>query len=109
MDLEQTSEQSIIKAIRLLLDEKRASLAVMRTGILIIVVQLFALSILITTSRHYEIVEVKHMAVLFFSLNAFLFLLAMYLIISSLLRIRRNDRSIERLKKRNKRIAELIE
>lgn len=102
-------EQSIIKGIRLLLEEKRASLAVMRTGILIIVIQLFALSILISTSRHYEIIEVEHMAILFFVLNAFLIFLALYLIISSLIRIRRNDRSIQKLKRKNERIAELVE
>lgn len=102
-------EETVIKAIRLLLEEKQASLSVLRTGILIIVIQLFTLSILISTSRHYEIIEVKHMATVFFILNAFLIFLALYLVFSSLMRIRRNDRSIQKLKKKNERIAELLE
>jgi hypothetical protein len=51
-------ERLLIDEVQLLLDEKRAFLSMMRTGIFILIAQLLIISILIATSRFYEIINV---------------------------------------------------
>ena len=53
------SETVILSEIQLVLAEKRTSLATMRTGITVFVLPLSVLSVLIATSRYYDIVHVK--------------------------------------------------
>jgi hypothetical protein len=50
-------ERLLIDEVQLLLDEKRAFLSMMRTGIFILIAQLLIISILIATSRFYEIIN----------------------------------------------------
>ena len=98
-------EGVIINEIRVILEEKRTSLSVMRTGIAIFVVQIFIFGFLIATSKFYHFLEVMHMSIPFYIINACLMLLAYYLIVTSLIRIRRYDRSITELKRKHRRIA----
>ena len=102
-------EGVIINEIRVLLEEKRTSLSVMRTGIAIFVVQIIIFGILIAESKSYHFLEVLHMTIPFYIINACLMLLAYYLIITSLIRIRRHDRIISELKKKHQSIAELMD
>jgi nitrogen fixation/metabolism regulation signal transduction histidine kinase len=99
------NERVIIDDIQVLLEEKRTSLSVMRTGIAIFVVQIFIFGFLIATSKFYHFLEVMHMSIPFYIINACLMLLAYYLIVTSLIRIRRSDRSITELKRKHRRIA----
>jgi uncharacterized membrane protein YdbT with pleckstrin-like domain len=103
------TEHAIIDEIRVLLEEKRMSLSVMRTGIAIFVVQILILGFLIATSKSYHFLEVMHMTIPFYIINACLMLLAYYLIITSLLRIRGYDRIISQLKRKHRSIAEFID
>ena len=103
------TEHAVIDEIQLLLEEKRMSLSVVRTGIAIFVFQVLILGVLIATSKSYHFLEVMHMTVPFFLINACLTLLAYYLIISALLRIRGNDRIISQLKKKHRHIAEFMD
>ena len=103
------TEHVIIEEIQVLLEEKRMSLSVMRTGIAIFVVQILILGFLIATSKSYHFLEVMHMTVPFYIINACLMLLAYYLIITSLLRIRGYDRIITQLKKKHRKIAEFMD
>jgi uncharacterized membrane protein YidH (DUF202 family) len=103
------NECSIIDEIQVLLEEKRTSLSVMRTGIAIFIVQMFIFGFLIATSRSYHFLEVMHLTIPFYIINACLMMLAYYLIIFSLIRIRRHDRTITELKKRHRRVAELMD
>jgi membrane protein YdbS with pleckstrin-like domain len=102
-------ERLLIDEVQLLLDEKRAFLSLMRTGIFILIAQLLIISILIATSRFYEIISVLHMIIPFYALNIALALLGCYLIIHAFFRLRHYDYAILQLKKKHRRIAELVD
>ena len=106
---ENENERVIIEDIQVLLEEKRTSLMVMRTGIAIFVFQIFIFGFLIATSKFYHFLEVMHMSIPFYIINACLMVLAYYLIITSLIRTRRYDRIITELKKKHRRISGLID
>jgi hypothetical protein len=53
-DEQETSDGTIIAEIQLLLAEKRTSLAVLRTGITMAILPLSVMSLLVATSRYYE-------------------------------------------------------
>ena len=106
---ENETEHAVIDEIQMLLEEKRLSLSAIRTGIAIFVVQVLILGFLIATSKSYRFLEVMHMTIPFYLINACLMLLAYYLIINALLRIRGNDRIIRRLKKKHRNIAEFMD
>jgi uncharacterized membrane protein YkgB len=59
--LDHDSDNIIINEIQLLLAEKRTSLATLRTGITVLVLPLSALSLLIATSKYYNILHVMHL------------------------------------------------
>lgn len=103
------SETIILNEIQLILAEKRTSLATMRTGITVFVLPLSVLSVLIATSRYYDIVHVKFLFVPLMILNGVLILLGSYLIIRSVIRIHRNDQRIKRLTQKNSRFADIID
>ena len=56
-------ETIIIGEVQLLLAEKRTSLAAMRTGIAVFVLPLTVMSVLIATSRYYDVVHVMNLLV----------------------------------------------
>jgi uncharacterized membrane protein YkgB len=99
----------IINEIQLLLAERRTSLAAMRTGIAVFVLPLSVLSVLIATSRYYDIVHVMHLLLPLMVLCAALVVLGAYLIIRAIIRIRRQDRHIVAIKRKHSRIAEFID
>ena len=107
---EQTASDSvIINEVQLLLAEKRTSLATMRRGIAFFALPLSVLSILIATSKYYNVMQVMHLFVPLLASNAALALLGSHLIIQSMIRIRRYDRLILRLRRKHSQIAEFIE
>jgi membrane protein YdbS with pleckstrin-like domain len=102
-------EALLINEVQLLLAEKRTSLSVMRTGITVLVLPLSVLSVLIATSRYYEVLTVIHLIVPLFTLCTGLVVLGIYLIHRSMRRIWRYDHGIQELKKRHGRLAEFID
>ena len=103
------SETIIINEVQLLLAEKRTSLAAMRTGIAVYALPMTVISLLIATSKHYDIVYVMHLLVPLLILCAALVLLGSYLIIRSIMRLHRYDRHISAIKRKHSTIAELID
>lgn len=106
---ESDSESIIINEIQLILAEKRTSLAGLRTGIAVLVIPLSVLSLLIATSRYYDIVHVKSLFVPLMLLNLALVILGSYLIIRSIIRIHHHDRIIKQIKGKNSRLAGFID
>ena len=102
-------EVVIIDAIQILLEEKRTSLAVMRTGIAVFIIQMLASAFLIATAKTHQFQELIHMTIPFYTINLFLLVLASYLVMSSLSHIRRYDRIILGLKKKHRRISDLMD
>ena len=99
----------VLNEMQLLLAEKRTSLSAMRTGIAVFAFPLSVLSVLIATSKSYEIHEVLHWLVPLILLNLGLVVLGIYLITRAVMRIRHYDRMIDNLKNKYARHAELLD
>jgi len=108
-DLNAILDTQTFNEVQLLLAEKRTSLSAMRTGIAIFAFPLSVLSVLIATSRSYEVREVLHWLVPLLALNFGLVVLGVYLITRAVQRIRHYDRMIDNLKRKNRRLAELLD
>ena len=106
---QETSEGTIIAEIQLLLAEKRTSLAVLRTGIAMAVLPLSVMSLLVATSRYYEMAKVWHILVPLLVICFVLLIVAAYLISRSISKFIREDRLIGEIKKKHSRIAEFID
>jgi uncharacterized membrane protein YidH (DUF202 family) len=94
--------------IQLLLAEKRTSLSTMRTGIAVFAFPLSVLSVLIATSKSYDVHEVMGWLVPLVLLNLGLTALGIYLITKAVQRIRHYDRLIDGYKRKHTRLAELL-
>ncbi len=99
----------VFNEIQLILAEKRTTLSSMRTGIAVLALPLSVLSLLIATSRHYNIFNVMSLLIPLLLLSAGLVALGAYLIIHSILRLRRLDRLIQVIKKEHSAIAEFLD
>jgi uncharacterized membrane protein YidH (DUF202 family) len=98
-----------INEVQLILAEKRTSLAVMRTGIAVFALPLSVLSVLIATSRYYDITKVLHFLIPLLLLNSVLVVFGAYLIVRSLISMRHQDRLIRGIKAKHSVIAEFID
>jgi uncharacterized membrane protein YidH (DUF202 family) len=94
--------------VQLLLAEKRTSLSTMRTGIAVFAFPLSVLSVLIATSKSYEIHEVLVWLVPLVLLNLGMVALGIYLVTRAVIRIHHYDRLLDKLKQKNSRLAELL-
>lgn len=102
-------EGIIINEVQLILAEKRTSLSTMRTGITVFVLPLSVLSVLIATSKYYDVFQVMHLIVPLLIICAVLVVLGSYLIIRTIIRIHHHDNLILQLKRKHKWISEYIE
>lgn len=98
-----------INEVQLLLAEKRTSLAMMRTGIAVLALPLSIFSVLIATSKYYDVRHVLHFLVPLGILNFALIVLGVYLIIYSIIRMRNYDRLIHEIKLKYSIIREFID
>ena len=110
MNDEKTEVSSIaINEAQLVLAEKRTSLAVMRTGIAVLALPLSVMSVLIATSKYYDVLHVLHFLVPLGILNAALIVFGAYLLIHSIIRMRHYDRLIHEIKLKHSAIGEFID
>ena len=98
-----------INEAQLLLAEKRTSLAVMRTGIAVLALPLSVMSVLIATSKYYNVFQVLHLLIPLAVINLALLVLGVYLIIRSVIRMRTYDRHIQEIKSKHNVIGALID
>ena len=103
------SDAIIINEAQLILAEKRTSLAVLRTGIAVFAIPLSVLGLLIATSKYYDVIHVIHLILPLAIMLAALIALGSYLVVRSLLHIRKYDRLILRLKRKHSRITEFLD
>ena len=102
-------ENIVINEAQLILAEKRTSLAVLRTGIAVLVLPLSVSSLLIVTSKYYDIIHVMHLFLPLMILCTILAILGGYLIIRSIVRIHHYDRLMKNIKRKYSLISELID
>ena len=98
-----------INEAQLVLAEKRTSLAVMRTGIAVLALPLSVMSVLIATSKYYDVIHVLHILVPLGILNFALIVFGAYLIISSIIRMRHYERLIHEIKLKHSVIGKFID
>lgn len=98
----------IINEVQLLLAEKRTSLSVMRTGIAVLALPMSVISLLIATSKYYDIIHVLHLLVPLGVLNLILIFLGSYLIIKSIIKMKHSDKYIHQIKSKYSAIREFI-
>ena len=103
------NDQIAINEVQLILAEKRTSLAVMRTGIAVLALPLSVLSVLIATSKYYDIQRVLHFFIPLAIVNLALIIFGGYLIIRSIIRMKHYDRFIREIKLKHSIISQFIE
>jgi hypothetical protein len=99
----------IFGEIQVLLAEKRTALASLRTGIAVFALPLSVLSVLIATSRYYNVGTVMPLLVPLLLLNFGLVVLGSWLIYRSIHRIRHFELRIRELSEKYRSIAQFIE
>lgn len=110
MDDEKNESNSIaINEAQLLLAEKRTSLSVMRTGIAMLALPMSVMSVLIATSRYYNVLHVLHFLVPLGIFNLALIVFGTYLISRSIIRMRRYDSLIHKIKLKYSIIGEFLD
>ena len=102
-------KSELYRDVNLLLAEKRTSLSVMRTGIAVLVLPLSVLSLLIATSKYYDIFHVMNMFIPLMVMNAILIILGSFLVVRSFLKMRHYDSLIQKLKKKHSAVSEFID
>ncbi len=98
-----------INEVEFVLAEMRTSLALMRTGIAVLALPLSVMSLLIATSKYYDILHVLHFLVPLGALNFALIVFGAYLIIRSIIRMRHYDRLIHEIKLKHSSIGKFID
>jgi uncharacterized membrane protein YidH (DUF202 family) len=99
----------ILGEIQVLLAEKRTSLAALRTGIAVFALPLSVLSVLIATSRYYNISAVIPLLVPLLLLNLGLVVLGSWLIYRSIRHLHHYDHRIRELTQKYRSIAEFVD
>lgn len=106
--LVENKDVPILVEVQLLMPEKRTALSIMRTGTAILALPLSVLSILIATSRYYDVGHIVHLFVAVLVLCGLLVGMSVYLIVFAFLRIRALDRVIQRVRAKFPNLADLI-
>ncbi|MCX6093344.1 MAG: hypothetical protein NTY63_00770 [Candidatus Bipolaricaulota bacterium] len=104
----QEKDVPILVEVQLLMSEKRTALSIMRTGIAILALPLSVLSVLIATSRYYDVGRIVHLYVAVLVLCGILVGLSVWLIVRAILRIRDLDRVIRRVRAKFPNLADVI-
>ncbi len=81
----------------------------MRTGIAVLVLPLSVMSVLIATSKYYNVLHVLHLLVPLGVLNLALVALGSYLVIRSIIRMQHYDYLINQIKLKHSIIKDFIE
>lgn len=99
----------VMNEVQLILAEKRTSLSAMRTGIAVFALPVSVLSVLIATSKYYDVIHVMHLLVPLLTICAALVFLGAYLIIRAIIKIHHHDRMILELKKKHRQLRAFID
>ena len=106
----QDNENSqIYYTVTLLLSEKRTSLSVLRTGIAIFTLPMSVLTVLVATSRFYDVNLSLHFIIPLLIICIVLLILGLYLVLRSFKRIKDIDHKIHEIKNEAKDMQDIIE
>ncbi len=82
----------LMDEVRLILAEKNTAFSLMRTGIAILALPLSIMSLLVATSKYYDVLQVLHFLIPIGILNLALVILSIYLIVRSMMHIHFYDK-----------------
>jgi hypothetical protein len=99
----------VINEAQLILAEKRTWLASLRTGIAFFALPLSVLSLLIATSKYYDVFKILYLFVPVAVMNLVLIVIGLFLTIRSIGKIRHCDYLIERLKSKYGALTEFLD
>jgi hypothetical protein len=102
-------DNAIFSEIQVVLAEKRTALASLRTGIAVFALPLSVLSVLIATSRYYNVAKVMPFLIPLLIINLGLVALGVWLIYHSLKHIHHHDRVIRDLKEKYRSLADFVD
>jgi uncharacterized membrane protein YidH (DUF202 family) len=108
-DNEKKRDTIIFNEVQLLLAEKRTSLSVLRTGITVFLLPLSVLSVLVATSKYYDVFRVMHLLIPLLVVSAGLIVLGVYLTHHSIVKIRKYDATIHKLREQYSILDEYVE
>jgi hypothetical protein len=108
-ELEHKPVKHIINEMQLVLAEKRTSLSVLRTGITVLLIPLSVLTVLVATSRYYDIGTALQLAIPLGIICLGLVILGLYLITRSVLRIRKIDHAAHLLLRHSEYLSDLLD
>jgi len=97
--IKEIQSTEIYNTISLLLAEKRTSLSVLRTAIAIFTLPLSVFTVLIATSKYYDVMTSLHFIIPLSLICIMLVILGAYLILRSFKRIKDADHKIQEIKK----------
>lgn len=103
------TDVEVFSEVQLLLAEVRTALSLMRTGIAVLALPLSVFSVLVATSRYYDVLQVLGFLLPLAILCTILMLFGSYLIIHSWRKVRRVERLIRRIKVEHSVIAKFME
>ena len=98
----------IYNAVTLLLAEKRTSLSILRTAIALFTVPTSVFTILIATSRYYDVGASLYFAIPLFLICFFLIFFGLYLVIRSVRRIHEIDHKIQEIKDKEECLRDIV-
>lgn len=99
----------IYNTVTLLLSEKRTSLSVLRTAIAIFTIPSSVLTILIATSKYYDITKNLYFAIPLLLICLALTILGVYLVIRSFKRLKEIDHKIHEIKNKDEYMNDILE
>jgi hypothetical protein len=99
----------ILGEIQVLLSEKRTALSSLRTGIAVFALPLSVLSVLVATSKHYNVMSVMPFLAPLLLLNLGLVILGSWLIYHAIRRIHHYEQLIQNLRQKYRAIAEFVD
>jgi hypothetical protein len=108
-ELEHKPEKHIINEVQLIFSEKRTALSLLRTVITVILLPLSVLTVLVATSRYYDLGKAWIVAIPLGVICLGLFILGIYLVFHSAKLIRKCDRAANLLLRKSKYLTELLD
>ncbi len=102
-------ESRSIMRMQLILSEKRTSLALLRTGIAVFTLPLSVITVLIATSRYYNLLENTVLAIPLLALCLGLVVLGICLVHRSMRRLWKHEALIEKIKREDSSLARFFE
>lgn len=106
---EQKPDNLLISEMQLLLAENRTDMALLRTGIALFGLPLSVLGLLVATSHYWDFSDAHVLFIVLVVVCAFLAIMAIYLILIAIRRIRGHHRIMQKIKLQDKALAQLMD